>query len=124
MSMRLRLILTTAACVVALLVVAVVAALQPRVQNHFGYALPGENRLPLYVYYNDRRYADPNGTCWSAAYLQQVGIWPLHQVGEMPTLFGAVHIILDGPTPAGFTTTLLFVPSGRCYVVYALEGGP
>lgn len=31
-------------------------AFQPRVANHFSYALPGKDGLPTYIYANGRRY--------------------------------------------------------------------
>ena len=43
---------------VALLIVAagVWVAFQPRVANHFSYALPGKDGLPTYIYAHGRRY--------------------------------------------------------------------
>jgi hypothetical protein len=116
--------------------VAGVVALNPWTANHFGYALLGTDGLPFRVHYGGRDYANPGycagadwcqgqrRTCWSQAKLQSVSLWPLAEVGQIPALFGRSYPIMNAAIPAGFTPTLIFVPIGSCYVVYALEGGP
>lgn len=122
--------------IVVLLVVAGIIAFNPWTANHFGYALPGTDGLPFRIRYGGRDYsatgycagadwcAGQQRTCWTQAKLISVNIWPLAQVGVVPALFALPYPIMNAAIPAGMTSTLVFVPVGSCYVVYALEGGP
>ncbi len=114
------------------------SATRPRVANHFGYALPGADGLPTYVYANGRRYqslqvcayADWCATdraqqniprCYTQADLSgRLRAWPLKYEATMYTLFGAPHDIL---TPVGLAGLVPVVQDGPdCYVMYQLEG--
>lgn len=122
--------------IVTLLVVAGIVAFNPWTANHFGYALPGADGLPSRIHFGGRDYSAAGycagadwcqgqaRTCWSEAKMRSANIWPLAQVGQIPALFARSYAIVNAPVSAGLTTTLLFVPVGSCYVVYALEGGP
>lgn len=116
-------------------------ALQPRVANHFGYALPGKDGLPTYIFANGRRYQSPQvcagadwckqsrlqllvPRCYSAANLQAQQLWPLKQVGTMFTLFGAPQPILAPSNESGVVRPFVMGDGPNCYVVYSLEGGP
>lgn len=117
-------------------------ATRPRVANHFGYALPGRDGLPTYIYTIGRRYhssqvcADGDWCqadreqqniprCYTQADLQTFHAWPLSQTGTMFTLFGAPQPIYN-PTAEGSGSTVPFIMADgpNCYVVYDLEGGP
>ena len=111
-----------AVCIIAGTLLVGVAAFNPRVASHFGYAVPGANGLPLVITVSNRQYSTSH-SCWSQRYLTQEGMWPLHAVGTIPTLFGPAHTVLSPPTGA-LVSTLVFTPAGNCYDVYALEGGP
>lgn len=118
-----RVALLIVACV-GLVVIGVGAlAFNARVANHFGYALPGDAGLPSRIAYAGRHYSAA-GDCWSSSRLQREGAWPLHAVSQLPTLLGPAHPVLSAPVPQGMATMLLVVPSGACYTVYSLEGGP
>lgn len=129
--------------IVAVLVVgAGVAAFQPRAANHFGYALPGKNGLPTYVFENGRRYASAQvcagadwckqervalGTprCYTRADLQnKYHEWPLVRVDSMVTLFGPPHDILTRTGDRGVIEPYIVSDGPNCYVMYSLEGGP
>ncbi len=115
-------------------------AWQPRIANHFGYALPlsGASGLPFRLSYAGRHYANDHTcagddwckaasplTCSLASELRGEGYWPLQQVGSVLTLFGPSRPMLRAPTPGGMTTMALYVPIGKdCYLPYSLEGGP
>ncbi|HLZ22927.1 MAG TPA: hypothetical protein VKQ30_12465 [Ktedonobacterales bacterium] len=125
-----------AAVIVLLLVVAGIVGFNPWTANHFGYALPGADGLPSRIHYGGRDYAASGycagadwckvhqRVCWSEEKLHVLNMWPLTQVGQIVTLFSRAYPIMGQAGPSGLTTTLLFVPSGSCYVVYELEGGP
>jgi hypothetical protein len=113
-------------------------AVQPRVANALGYALPGPSGLPYRVSFAGRDY-DNDTTCAGAGWcrvngpllctagdqLREAGTWPLQQVGWLFTLFALPRPLLRAPTPRGMTTMTLYVPRGRdCYLAYALSGGP
>jgi len=118
----------------------VVMARQPRLANHFGYALPlpGAAGLPFRLSYTGRHYANASTCagddwckaagppiCTHASELRGAGYWPLRQAGSVFTLFGPSHPMLRAPTPDGMTTMALYVPIARdCYLAYSLEGGP
>ena len=89
--------------VVFIVTVGATAAFQPRVANHFGYALPGKDGLPTYIYANGRRYQSLQvcagadwcqqdrlqaliPRCYTQADLQALHIWPLKPVSTMFTL--------------------------------------
>ena len=108
----------------ALLVVGIVAlGFNSRVADHFGYALPGASGLPSRIAYAGRHYS-ANGSCWTSTRLQRQGIWPLHEVSQVPTLLGQAHPVLSETVPQGTATVLLAIPHDSCYAVYSLEGGP
>lgn len=112
------------ACVALLLIAGAIAlAFNSRVADHFGYALPGASGLPSRIAYAGRDYS-ASGACWTSARLQQQGIWPLHEVTQVPTLLGQAHPVLSETIPRGTTTVLLAIPQDSCYAVYSLEGGP
>ncbi|HEY7348519.1 MAG TPA: hypothetical protein VH599_09420 [Ktedonobacterales bacterium] len=109
-------------------------AFQPWAANHFGYALPGPDRLPNRISYNGRYYGNPNecaGDTWcqpsdkSCATKQQLvelRLWPLKQVGVIPTLFGPPHPIFAPPDSG--QTFLLVLDDANCYLIYGLMDGP
>lgn len=110
---------------------------QPWAANHFGYALPGQDHLPYRFTYAGRDYGNPNEcagdswcqpdakTCMSREELRESDLWPLRQVGSIPTLFGADYPIFAPPGSDGQTLTFLLVFDGDdCYLAYGLMGGP
>jgi hypothetical protein len=117
-------------------------ALQPWSANHFGYALPGNDGLPAYIFANGRRYATLQvcaGADWCGQQRAQQGIprcytqadlreqlrlWPLANVAEMFTLFGPPHPILAPAGDHGLTVPFVVADGADCYVIYGLEGGP
>ena len=111
-----------AVCLIAGALLVGVAAFNSRVASHFGYAVPGAHGLPLVITVRNRHYSAAH-SCWSQQYLTQKDMWPLHSVGEIPTLLGPAHTIYSSLT-GGAVSTLLFTPAGNCYDVYVLEGGP
>lgn len=123
MRLTYRVALILGACVVLLVIGGVTLAFNGRVANHFDYALPGASGLPDHISYAHRNYSF-GGACWTSAHLQQQGIWPLHEVTQVPTLLGQAHPVLSETVPQGMTTTMLLIPQGSCFSVYALEGGP
>lgn len=124
------------------------AAFQPRVANHFGYALPVANGLPCRIQYSGRDYENLNecagseltpwmewyakrhhlssdAPCHRQASLRAIHSWPLREVGQVFTLLGPAHPILEKSTiGAGETSTVIFVGDGTCYRAYELLGGP
>lgn len=119
----------------------VTAAFQPRVANHFSYALPGRDGLPTYIYANGRRYQSLQvcagadwcaqdrlqqliPRCYTQANLEALHIWPLARVSSMFTLFGAPQPIMAPTGERGLTTPFVMNDGPDCYVVYSLEGGP
>jgi hypothetical protein len=128
---------------VALLVVAlgIWGALQPAMANHFGYAVPGKDGLPTYIFANGRRYQSQQvcaganwclhnqaeygiPRCYMQADLERTQEWPLVQVASMSTLFGAPHTILQPAGETGVNVTFIIEDGPDCYVMYELEGGP
>jgi hypothetical protein len=116
-------------------------ALQPAMANHFGYAVPGNDGLPDYVFANGRRYQSQQvcagadwclrdqaqygiPRCYTQADLERTHEWPLDQVASMSTLFGAPHAILQRTGEVGVTTPFIVEDGPECYVMYGLEGGP
>ncbi len=116
-------------------------AFQPRVANHFSYALPGRNGLPTYLYAHGRRYQSPQvcagddwcqrdqlrqliPRCYAEADLQAVHLWPLVRVSTMLTLFGAPQPILSPQGESGVMQAFVMADGPNCYVTYGLEGGP
>jgi len=133
--------------VVALLALAFImaagvwGAFQPRVANHFSYALPGKDGLPTYIYANGRRYEsrqvcagdewcqrnrpqDLIPRCYTQDDLKTLKMWPLAQMSTMFTLFGAPQPILAPTGDSGLTRPFVMADGPNCYVAYALEGGP
>lgn len=127
----------------ALLIVAagVWVAFQPRVANHFSYALPGRDGLPTYIYAHGRRYQSLQvcagddwcqrdrlqqliPRCYTQADLRAMHMWPLVQVSTMLTLFGAPQPILSPQGESGVMQSFVMADGPDCYVTYALEGGP
>ncbi|HEX6543740.1 MAG TPA: hypothetical protein VF040_18440 [Ktedonobacterales bacterium] len=119
----------------------ILAAFQPRVANHFSYALPGKDGLPAYIYADGRRYQSQQvcagdgwceqnrlqqliPRCYTQADLQKLQMWPLVQVGTMFTLFGAPQPILAPKGESGLTRPFVMADGADCYVTYTLEGGP
>lgn len=125
-------------------------AFQPRVANHFGYALPVRDGLPCRLHYRGRDYENDEqcggmdrgawsvwyaahhhvpsgGPCQQPATLRGIRDWPLHEIASISTLLGPSHPVLvssrDGPA-SGFTTMVLYVEDAGCYRPYALLGGP
>ena len=109
-------------------------AFQPWTANHFGYALPGQDRLPFRISYAGRDYSNAHecaGADWCQPASKQCAsnqdlaaqsLWPLSQVSSIPTLLGAAYPVLAPPQGI---QPLLFVAVGNgCYLTYALEGGP
>lgn len=119
-----------------------VIAFQPRVANHFGYALPGKDGLPTYIFENGRRYVSAQvcagadwckqqqtarGTpsCYTQADLQnKYQQWPLVRVDTLFTLFGSPHDILTRAGDRGLTTPYVIANGTDCYIMYSLDGGP
>jgi len=127
----------------ALLVVAagVWVAFQPRVANHFSYALPGKDGPPTYIYAHGRRYHSLQvcagddwcerdrlqqliPRCYTQSDLQTMHMWPLVRVSTMFTLFGAPQQILSPEGDSGVMQAFVIADGSDCYVTYALEGGP
>ena len=127
----------------ALLIVAagVWVAFQPRVANHFSYALPGKDGLPTYIYAHGRRYQSLQvcagddwcqhdrlqqliPRCYTQADLRAMHMWPLVQASTMLTVFGAPHPILSPQGESGIMQSFVMADGTGCYVTYALEGGP
>ncbi|HET8906287.1 MAG TPA: hypothetical protein VFN11_04915 [Ktedonobacterales bacterium] len=117
------------------------AAFQPRVANHFGYALAGRDGLPSYIYANGRRYQSFQvcagadwcqqdrlqqliPRCYTQANLQTMHLWPLRQVSWMFTLIGAPQPIMSPVGESGVTRAFVMADGPDCYVTYTLEGGP
>jgi hypothetical protein len=117
-------------------------AFQPWTANHFGYALPGKDGLPTYIFAQGRRYHSLQvcaGADWCQRDREQQGIprcytaadlqdrfheWPLAQVDTMFTLFGAPQPILQrNAGDEGLTTPYIMADGPDCYVTYSLEGG-
>jgi hypothetical protein len=128
---------------IALLIVAagVWVAFQPRVANHFSYALPGKDGLPTYIYAHGRRYQSLPvcagddwcqrarlqqliARCYTQTDLQALRLWPLAQVSTMFTLFGAPQPILSPKGDSGVMQAFVIADGPNCYVTYGLEGGP
>lgn len=116
-------------------------ACQPRVANHFSYALPGRDGLPTYIYAHGRRYHSVQvcggddwcqhdrlqqliPRCYTQSDLQAMHMWPLAQVSTMLTLFGAPQPILSPQGESGVMQSFVMADGPDCYVTYALEGGP
>ncbi len=109
-------------------------ALQPWAANYFGYALPGPDRLPHRISYGGRYYENPNqcaGDTWcqpsdtyciSTRQLKEQHLWPLRQVGSVPTLFGEAHPILAPPNNE--RSFLLVLAEDNCYLAYTITTGP
>ncbi len=107
---------------------------QPWAANHFGYALPGQDRLPNRITYAGRYYGNPNEcagddwcqpadkSCMSQRELIDENLWPLKQIGSIPTLFGPAYPIFQ---PPGENQMYLLVhDNDDCYLTYSLMGGP
>ena len=128
---------------VALLIVVagVWVAFQPRVANHFSYALPGRDGLPTYIYAHGRRYQSLQvcagddwcerdrlqqliPRCYTQADLQAMHMWPLAQVSSMLTLFGGPQPILSPQGESGVMQAFVMSDGPNCYVNFVLEGGP
>lgn len=113
----------------------------PWMANHFGFALPGEGGLPYRVAYGKRDYANL-ATCARAGWcpdtaeaslcqnkkdLQQLGTWPLIQVGFVPTLLSSPYSLMASQANVANQMTVMgvyVVYKPDCYVPYDLEGGP
>ncbi len=117
-----------------LLATLVWGAFQPWAANHFGYALPGPDRLPNRISYAGRQYQNPSecaGDTWcqpatrhciSSRQLRDQGRWPLRQVGSIPTLFGTAHPIFAPPHDG--QAFLLVLDGDDCYLTYSLVTEP
>jgi hypothetical protein len=139
---RARVGLALGGVIVLVLAGAIWTALQPRTANHFGYALPGKDGLPTYIYANGRRYHSAQvcagadwcqqerarqgiPRCYTQADLQgRLRLWPLVHVGDMFTLFGAPRAILARAGDQGLRLAFTIADAPGCYVTYTLEGGP
>ncbi|MER6663976.1 hypothetical protein ABT256_05475 [Amycolatopsis japonica] len=124
------------------------AALNSKVANGIGYALPGESGLPYRIQYNGREYRS-DVTCAGAGWCEddrtsdqrarpyctsRDGLdlvkgnsgTGLVEVDEVFTLFGPSHpVFTAGPLRPGETaTTVIVEASADCYLTYALMGGP
>ncbi len=96
------------------------AAFLPWTANHFGYALPGDGRLPSRIHHDGRDYRSST-TCARFGGDET----SLTQVGEVGTLFGSPHpVFTTHPVPEGTPLTVLVRDSPGCFVGYALLGGP
>lgn len=105
----------------------------PWVANHYGFALPGADGLPYRIHYSGRDYAT-QGYCADAGWCngqrracesQQAipGASSFAHVADIATVFGPAYPVYSVNT-TGFTSVVLFVHVGTCYVPYELEGGP
>ena len=127
--------------VLLIMTAGITAAFQPRVANHFGYALPGRDGLPTYIFSSGRRYQSPQvcagadwckqdqiqqliPRCYTQANLQAIHLWPLVRVGTMFTLLGAPQPIMAPAGETGLTRPFVMNDGPDCYVLYSLEGGP
>jgi hypothetical protein len=125
--------------VIALAVVAPAAfllwgATQPWAANHFGYALSGPNGRPDHITHGGLRYDNLSGAAnrLTQADLQAENLWPLKQVGTIPTLFGtshAIYALANDPgaigVSAGYTPLDLYVSTGDgADRLYERGGGP
>lgn len=124
------------------------AAQQPRVADHFGYALVEQDRLPGHFSYQGITYSNislcagadychpSSARRWTQADLAGDGIWPLKQVSTVATLFGNAHPVLEpanDPSMVGagglYASDVhpfeLYVPaSDGTYFLYQRPGGP
>lgn len=141
-SRRVRVGLALGGIIALILTGAIWTALQPWTANHFGYALPGKDGLPTYIFANGRRYHSAQvcaGADWCQQERAQQGIprcythadlqnrlhlWPLVHVGDMFTLFGAPRTILARAGSWSLTMAFIIADGPDCYVIYGLEGGP
>jgi hypothetical protein len=111
-------------------------AFQPWTANHFGYALPGQDRLPYRISYAGRDYSNLHecaGADWCQPASNHCFLWqqvvdqsigPLAQVGSVPTLFGSSDPIF-APSTGGLTVMELYILERvGCYLIYTIEGGP
>lgn len=111
------------AALLVLVALMIALACQPRLADHFGYALG--KRLPQHIVQYGRRYIHGMGPGWCKADLLRAQAWPPRRVGSVRNLLGAPYAIMDGRTAGPYVPTVLLVSTGRqCYAVYALEGGP
>ena len=138
-----RRVVVGAGVALALVLVALLwGATRPWTANHFGYALPGNDGLPAYLFANGRRYSTTQ-VCAGADWCQQTRaqqslprcftvadlqgrphLWPLVRVADMFTLFGASHPILTLAAGGGVTVPYIIAEGADCYDVYSLEGSP
>ena len=124
--------------VVVLLLLAGLAwiAFQPWTANHFGYALPGQDRLPYRISYAGRDYSNLHecaGADWCQPASKQCSSqqelidqrrWPLAQVGSVPTLFGSSHPIWASSFGGQTVMEIYVLDRADCYLTYTIEGGP
>ncbi|WP_409495702.1 hypothetical protein [Amycolatopsis sp. cmx-11-12] len=119
------------------------ASFIPKVANHFGYALPGEEGLPYRVHYNGRDYRN-NLTCAGAQWCAgertpepyctpRAGLdlgegnreTGLVKVDDVFTMFGPSHPVFTAGVPQGEVVTRVIVEAfNDCYLIYGLMGGP
>ena len=122
-------------------------AFQPRVANHFAYALPMKNGLPCRisflgrhfdnneqclgmngsgrsVWYAKHHHVPSGGACEGTGQLRKVGFLPLHRIGGISTLLGPSHAVLQPHADRSGVPTVLLVEDNGCYRPYELSGGP
>ncbi len=113
----------------------------PPVANHVGFALLGPHGLPSHIRYGGRRYENTS-VCARAPFCrrsEQSGelcaakddllahheLWPMTQIGFVPTVIGPALAIMHAPLVPGQTPVVVYVSEGNdCYLPYGLEGGP
>jgi len=127
--------------VLGLLLLSLVVLFLPPVADHFGYARPVPGGLPtrfsLYGVGFQRNsgcfapmrhgrcpwalgLATSLPVCPSANSLQKRHLWPLEQIGTLPTIFGSAHPVFDvlGPFSGGPAYGVVLVKDGSCYLPY------
>lgn len=127
---------------IGLLVLSLLVLLLPPVANRFGYARPLPGGLPAQITVEGVRFQRNSGCfsrlrrgkcpwafslaislppCPTARTLRRLRIWPLGQVGTVPTLLGPAHPVFvrwSGPLSVGNTGGLALVKDGSCYLLY------
>ena len=111
-------------------------AFQPWTANHFGYALPGQDRLPYRISYAGRDYSNlhecagadwcqsDSNRCLSWQRVVDQSIGQVAQVGSVLTLFGFSHPVF-APSTGGLTVMEVYLlERANCYLIYTIEGGP
>lgn len=96
----------------------------PAIANHYGWATRWPLRMPGTIHFRGRAYGHPGG-CVAKSHTPFVAHRAV-RVGAVSVVIGADIPILEsepsrhGPADVALATQ----PSGNCYIVYSLEGGP